>query len=91
MDNQNENLMGFEKRLGRILNDSAKVSEILGLIPENVLLPLFYKGDVVRLREGGEITITEVGFKRGEYIYFFEDENGDEWYEREENMVYEEL
>ena len=88
MNSCNENTIVFEKKLNKIINDSVKVSEILELIPENVLLPLYYKGDVVKLHNGNEITITEIGFKRGEYIYFFEDENGKEWYEREENMIY---
>ena len=86
---ENENTMGFERKLRELLGNSDKVGEILDLIPDNVLLPLYYKGDVVKTREGNVITVTEVGFKRGEYIYFFEDEGGEEWYEREENLIYE--
>ena len=88
---ENENLIGFEKKLKELLGNSDKVKQLLDLIPEKVLLPLYYKGDVVKLRDGSVITITEVGFKRGEYIYFFEDEDGEEYYEREENMIYEEI
>jgi len=88
---ENENLIGFEKKLKELLGNSDKVKQILDLIPEKVILPLYYKGDVVKLRDGNVITITEVGFKRGEYIYFFEDEDGEEYYEREENMIYEEI
>jgi hypothetical protein len=83
----NENLMGFERKLRELLGPSGKVAEIIGLIPDNVFLPLYFKGDVVRLRDGNEITITKVGFRRGEYNYYFKDENGETWYEREENMV----
>ena len=83
----NENIMGFERKLREILGNSGKVDEIIGLIPDNVFLPLYFKGDVVRLRDGNVITITNVGFRRGEYNYYFKDENGETWYEREENMV----
>jgi len=85
---ENENLIGFEKKLKELLGNSDKVGEILDLIPDNVFLPLYFKGDVVRLRDGNEITITNVGFRRGEYNYYFKDENGETWYEREENMIY---
>ena len=57
----NENLMGFERKLREILGNSGKVGEIIGLIPDNVFLPLYFKGDVVRLRDGNKITITDVG------------------------------
>lgn len=87
---ESENLIGFEKKLKELLGNSDKVGEILDLIPDNVILPLYYKGDVVKTHEGDTITITEVGFKRGNYIYFFEDENGEEWYEREENLIWQE-
>jgi hypothetical protein len=87
-DMDNENLMGFERKLREILGNSGKVGEIIGLIPDNVFLPLYFKGDVVRLRDGNKITITDVGYRRGEYNYYFEDENGETWYEREENMIY---
>ena len=88
---ENENTMGFERKLREILGNSDKVGEIIGLIPDNVFLQLYFKGDVVRLRDGNKITITNVGFRRGEYNYHFEDENGDTWYEREENMIYEKI
>jgi hypothetical protein len=87
-DMDNENLMGFERKLREILGNSGEVGEIIGLIPDNVFLPLYFKGDVVRLRDGNKITITDVGYRRGEYNYYFEDENGETWYEREENMIY---
>ena len=90
-DMDNENLMGFERKLREILGNSGEVGEIIRLIPDNVFLPLYFKGDVVRLRDGNEITITTVGFRRGEYNYYFVDENGEEWYEREENMIYEKI
>ena len=85
---ENENTMGFERKLREILGDSSKVVEVIGLIPDNILLPLYFKGDVVKLRDGNVVTITKVGFRRGEYNYYFEDENGETWYEREENMIY---
>jgi hypothetical protein len=87
-DMDNENLMGFERKLREILGNSGEVGEIIGLIPDNEFLPLYFKGDVVRLRDGNKITITDVGYRRGEYNYYFEDENGETWYEREENMIY---
>ena len=87
-NSDNENLIGFEKKLKEIIGDVDKVNQILDLIPEKVILPLYYKGDVVKLRDGGEITITDVGFKGGEYIYYFKDEEGEEWYEREENIIF---
>lgn len=85
---ENENLMGFERKLREILGDSGKVDEVISLIPDNILLPLYFKGDVVKLRNGDMVTITKVGFRRGEFNYYFEDENGETWYEREENMIY---
>lgn len=85
---ENENLMGFERKLREILGDSGKVDEVISLIPGNILLPLYFKGDVVKLRNGNMVTITKVGFRRGEFNYYFEDENGETWYEREENMIY---
>lgn len=72
-----ENLKGFEKKLTEILNDSIKVDEIISLFPESIIMPLFYKGDIVELNEGGKIEIIKSEWKNGEYVYYYDDkENG---------------
>jgi hypothetical protein len=70
-ESKSENIKGFERKLMEIV-ESDKVQKILDLIPDGVILPLFYKGDIVNLVEGGSVTITDSSYKNGEYIYYYE-------------------
>ena len=85
---ENENLMGFERKLVELLGDSEKVTQIIELFPKSIIMPLFYKGDVVKTINGDEITITKVGCKNGGYIYYFEDEDGEVFYTYEDELNY---
>ena len=85
---ENENLMGFERKLVELLGDSEKVTQIIELFPKSIIMPLFYKGDVVKTINGDEITITKVGWKNGSYIYYFEDEDGEVFYTYEDELNY---
>ena len=42
-ESKSENIKGFERKLMEIV-ESDKVEKILDLIPDGVILPLFYKG-----------------------------------------------
>jgi hypothetical protein len=48
-------------------------------------MPLFYKGDKAEM-DGKVITIDKCGMKGSCYIYYFTDEEGDQWYAREEEL-----
>ena len=48
-------------------------------------MPLFYKGDFAEM-DGKTIVINKFGMKGGNYIYYFTDEDGDQWYAREEEL-----
>ena len=83
-----ENLKGFEKKLTEILNDSIKVDEIISLFPDSIIMPLFYKGDVVELNEGGQIEIVQLGWKIGGYIYYYDDEENGLLYTYEDDIKF---
>ena len=83
-----ENLKGFEKKLTEILNDSIKVDEIISLFPDSIIMPLFYKGDVVELNEGGQIEIVQLGWKNGGYIYYYDDEENGLVYTYEDDIKF---
>jgi len=67
-----KNIKGFRRKLLEIINDNDKINQILELIPDDIILPLFYKGDKVILKDGEEVTILECSRKNGSYIYYFE-------------------
>jgi hypothetical protein len=64
----NENLMGFKRKLMEIVNED-QADQILNLFPPGIIMPLFYIGDVIRLKDGSDVIITNVSYKNGEYIY----------------------
>jgi len=84
----NENLIGFIRKLNNILDDKSKIEEIISLFPKSIIMPMFYKGDTATLLDGNVVTVTDVGWKNGEYIYYFEDEEGDEVYTYESEFKF---
>lgn len=84
----NENLMGFKRKLMEIVNDD-QIDQILNLFPPGIIMPLFYIGDDIRLKDGPNVTITNVSYKNGEYIYYY-NLDGDEVYSYESEFVFEE-
>ena len=80
-----DNLSGFERKLKEIIGDKAKAQQVLDLFPEWISMPLFYKGDKAEMH-GKTIIIDKCGMKGGDYIYYFTDEEGDQWYAREEEL-----
>ena len=84
----NENLIGFIGKLNNILDDKSKIDEIISLFPKSIIMPMFYKGDTAILLDGDFITVTDVGWKNGEYIYYFENEDGDEVYTYESELKF---
>jgi hypothetical protein len=56
------------------------------------MMPLYYKGDVAKLNDGGkteEVTIVKSDRKYGEYIYYFYSVDGDLVYEYEDMFIME--
>ena len=82
---EEENLSGFERKIKEIIGDNSKTQQVLDLFPEWITMPLFYKGDIVEM-DGKTIVIDKCGMKGGNYIYYFTDEDGDQWYAREEEL-----
>ena len=81
--NNDDNLIGFIKKLNNILDDKSKIDQIISLFPKSIIMPMFYKGDEVTLNDSDHvvtITITDIGWKNGEYIYYFDNEEGDRVY-----------
>ena len=66
----------------------SKSNKIVDLIPDNVILPLHYKGKRTYSKSAGrDIAITDVRWKNGGYIYYFYDESeGDELYVYEDDL-----
>lgn len=85
MEEDLDNLSGFERKIKEIIGDDYKVQKILELFPDTIVMPLFYKGDQAEM-DGKKITIDEFGMKGHRYIYYFTDEHGDQWYAREEEL-----
>jgi len=83
----NENLIGFIRKLNNILDDKSKIEEIISLFPKSIIMPMFYKGDTATLLDGNVVTVTD-RWKNGEYIYYFEDEEGDEVYTYESEFKF---
>jgi hypothetical protein len=81
-----ENLQGFKRKLSEMLDDTI-VGSILELIPDGIIMPVFYKGDKARLKDGGDVTITKTGWKGGSYIYYYE-LDGDEVYSYEDDFLF---
>jgi hypothetical protein len=79
--------MGFKRRLLDFL-DLEDVEKILELIPEGVVLPLFYKGDSAKLKNGEEVIILDTGYKNREYIYYYDFE-GEKLYSYESDFIIE--
>ena len=86
---ENDNLIGFKRKIMEIVNDATKVNEILSLFPNKIIMPLFYTGDEVKLKNGDEVRIVKSGWKNGEYIYYFYNEDDDLVYTYEEEFIYE--
>jgi len=89
---ENENLIGCKRKMMEIVKDSNKVNEILNLFPDNIMMPLYYKGDVAKLNDGDdtvEVTIVKSDRKYGEYIYYFYSVDGDLVYEYEDMFIME--
>ena len=86
---ENDNLIGFKRKIMEIVNDATKVNEILSLFPNKIIMPLFYTGDEVKLKNGDEVRIVKSGWKNGEYIYYFYNEDDDLVYTYEEGFIYE--
>jgi len=86
MKEEMDNLSGFERKIKEIIGDSGKVQQVLDLFPHWISMPLFYKGDKVKM-DGKIITIDKCGMKGGNYIYYFTDENGEQFYTREEELL----
>jgi hypothetical protein len=89
---ENENLIGFKRKMMEIVKDSNKVNEILNLFPDSIMMPLYYKGDVAKLNDGDdtvEVTIVKSDRKYGEYIYYFYSVDGDLVYEYEDMFIME--
>jgi hypothetical protein len=89
---ENENLIGFKRKMMEIVKDSNKVNEILNLFPDSIIMPLYYKGDVAKLNDGDdtvEVTIVKSDRKYGEYIYYFYSVDGDLVYEYEDMFIME--
>jgi hypothetical protein len=51
-------------------------------------MPLFYKGDVVELNEGGQIEIVQLDWKNGGYIYYYDDEENGLLYTYEDDIKF---
>ena len=49
-------------------------------------MPLYYKGDIVELNDGGKVEIIEVGWKNGGYIYYFNDDEHGSLYTYEDDI-----
>jgi hypothetical protein len=81
-----ENLQGFKRKLSEMLNDTI-VDSILELIPDGIIMPVFYKGDKAPLKDGGDVTIIKTGWKGGSYIYYYE-LDGDEVYSYEDDFLF---
>jgi hypothetical protein len=89
---ENENLIGLKRKMMEIVKDSNKVNEILNLFPDSIIMPLYYKGDVAKLNDGGkteEVTIVESGWKNGGHIYYFHSADGDLVYAYEDMFIME--
>lgn len=74
LESVSENLLGFKRKLLEIL-DSDDTDSVLKLMPEGVIMPIFYKSDKAELKSGELVTIVEVGYKNREYIYYYELDN----------------
>jgi hypothetical protein len=85
MELELDNLSGFKRKIKEIIGDDAKVEQVLELFPDWISMPLFYKGDQADM-DGKTITIDKFAMKGGYYIYYFTDEEGDQWYVREEEL-----
>jgi hypothetical protein len=85
-ESNSDNLIGFERKLLEFL-DSDDVNSVLELIPEGVIMPIFYKGDKAKLKSNDLVTILEVGYKNREYIYYY-DLDGDEVYSYESDFIF---
>lgn len=81
-----ENLIGFKRKLSEMLDDTI-VDSILELIPNGVVMPVFYKGDKAPLKSGENVEITGTSWKNGSYIYYYE-LNGDEVYSYEDDFLF---
>jgi hypothetical protein len=81
-----ENLQGFKRKLSEMLDDTI-VDSILELIPDGIIMPVFYKGDKARLKDGEDVTIIKTGWKGGSYIYYYE-LDGDEVYSYEDDFLF---
>ena len=87
MELELDNLSGFERKIKEIIGDDTKVKQVLELFPDWITMPLFYKGDKA-VMDGKIITIDTFSMKGGCYIYYFTDEEGEQYYVREEELKF---
>jgi len=86
-ETKNDNLMGFKRKLMETM-DINQVNEILKLFPKRVVMPLFYKGDIVMTDENEEVKITEVSYKNNQYIYYYFSKEHGEVYSYEDDFIF---
>jgi len=82
---KSENLLGLQRKLKEIIGDNSKEQEILDLFPHWINMPLFFKGDRVKT-DGETIEVDKVDMKGGSYIYYFTNEEGQQWYVKEDEI-----
>lgn len=87
-ESKNDNLIGFRRKLMEIINID-QIDDVLELIPNNIIMPIFYKGDVAILKEDYEkVKITEVSYKNDEYIYYYISDEYGEVYSYESDFIF---
>ena len=87
MERSNESLGGFERILKSIIGTD-KIESILALIPDSIILPMFYKDELVYCKsEDLDVRILDVRWKNGSYIYYFLDK-GNKVYAYEDDLEY---
>jgi hypothetical protein len=79
-----EELKGFKKKLEEM--GISNIEGILELFPTSIVMPLYYKGDVVKV-DGEVVTITDNRWKYGSYVYYFEDKDGEIYYTQEGDIT----
>ena len=87
MGTREENLCGFNRKVLSLLKDKELTQKIIDLIPDNVILPLYYRGKVMYSKSlGRDIIIDKVEWKDNGYVYFFIDDYGNESYVFENDL-----
>lgn len=87
-ESKDSNLVGFKRKLSEIVNDE-QVDRILELIPDSIIMPLFYKGDKAKLKSNSKkVEITDIGYKNRQYIYYYYNLDDDEVYSYEDEFIH---